>query len=51
MAVNYSNLPLKTPTFSILRPSEIYPNWDFGFENVLSGIPARKYGPADTKSG
>jgi hypothetical protein len=27
-------------TFSILRPSEIYPNWDFWFENVASGNPA-----------
>jgi hypothetical protein len=27
-------------TFSILSPSKIYPNWDFGFENVPSGNPA-----------
>jgi hypothetical protein len=28
------------PTFSILRPSKIYPNWDFWFENIPSGNPA-----------
>jgi hypothetical protein len=31
---------IKIPTFSILRPSKIYPNWDFGFENKPSGNPA-----------
>jgi hypothetical protein len=25
------------PTFSILKPSKIYPNWDFWFENIPSG--------------
>jgi hypothetical protein len=29
-------------TFTILRPSKIYPNWDFGFENIPSGKPATK---------
>jgi hypothetical protein len=28
-----------TPTFSILKPSKIYPNWDFWFENIPSGNP------------
>jgi hypothetical protein len=28
------------PTFYILRPSKIYPNWDFWFENMPSGNPA-----------
>jgi hypothetical protein len=27
-------------TFSISRPSKIYPNWDFWFENIPSGNPA-----------
>jgi hypothetical protein len=26
-------------SFSILRPSKIYPNWDFWFENKPSGNP------------
>jgi hypothetical protein len=25
---------------NIARPSQIYPNWDFGFENIPSGNPA-----------
>jgi hypothetical protein len=25
---------------SIARPSKIYPNWDFWFENIPSGNPA-----------
>jgi hypothetical protein len=28
------------PTFSIPRPSKIYPNWDFWFEKIPSGNPA-----------
>jgi hypothetical protein len=31
----------KWPTSSIARPSTIYPNGDFGFENVPSGNPDR----------
>jgi hypothetical protein len=31
---------INMPTFSILRPSKIYPNWDFWFENIASGNPA-----------
>jgi hypothetical protein len=27
------------PTSSIARPSKIYPNWDFWFENIPSGNP------------
>jgi hypothetical protein len=27
------------PTFSIARPSKIYPNLDFWFENIPSGNP------------
>jgi hypothetical protein len=30
---------IKITTFSIPRPSKIYPNWDFGFENKPSGNP------------
>jgi hypothetical protein len=31
------------PKISIARPSQIYPNLDFWFENMPSGNPARKY--------
>jgi hypothetical protein len=27
------------PTSTIARPSKIYPNWDFCFENLQSGNP------------
>jgi hypothetical protein len=27
------------PAFSIPRPSKIYPNWDFWYENIPSGNP------------
>jgi hypothetical protein len=30
------------PTSLIARSSKIYPNWDFGFENMPSGIPDSK---------
>jgi hypothetical protein len=30
------------PTSSIARPSKIYPNWDFWFENKPSGNPGGK---------
>jgi hypothetical protein len=39
MAVIYSKWPKNIPIFSISRPSQIYPNWDFGFENKPSGNP------------
>jgi hypothetical protein len=29
------------PRFSVARPSKIYPNWDFWFENKPSGNPVR----------
>jgi hypothetical protein len=32
------------PTFSIARPSKIYPNWTFGFENMPSGNPVVSQG-------
>jgi hypothetical protein len=32
------------PTSSIARPSKIYPNLDFWFENKPSGNPASKAG-------
>jgi hypothetical protein len=38
-AVNYSKWLLNIQTFLILRPSKIYPNWDFWFENKPSGNP------------
>jgi hypothetical protein len=37
MAVIYSKWPKNVPTFSIPRPSKIYPNWDFWFDNKPSG--------------
>jgi hypothetical protein len=40
MAVNYSKCSLNLRTFFILRPSKIYPNWNFCFENKPSGNPA-----------
>jgi hypothetical protein len=38
MTVKYSKRP-KLLTFSIARPSKIYPNWDFWVENIPSGNP------------
>jgi hypothetical protein len=40
MALKLSKWSLNIPTFSIPRPSKIYPDWDFWFENKLSGNPA-----------
>jgi hypothetical protein len=39
MTVKYSKWPKNISAFSILRPSKIYPNWDFWFENKPSGNP------------
>jgi hypothetical protein len=45
MAKNISNgrkidqMVIKYSRFSITRPSKIYPNWDFWFENKPSGNP------------
>jgi hypothetical protein len=36
MAVIYSKCPLNVPTFSILRPSKIYPIWNIWFENTCT---------------
>jgi hypothetical protein len=30
---------IKIPTSSIAKPFQIYPNWDFWFENMPSGNP------------
>jgi hypothetical protein len=40
MAVIYSKWPKEIPTFYIPKPSENFPNWDFGFGNIASGNPA-----------
>jgi hypothetical protein len=37
--VIYSKRQLNVPTFSILRPSKIYPNRDIRFQNIPSGNP------------
>jgi hypothetical protein len=39
MAVKYPEWPWNIPAFSIIRPSKIYPNWYFWFENKPSGNP------------
>jgi hypothetical protein len=39
MAFKYSKWPHNIPTLTIKRPSKIYPNWDFWFENKPSGNP------------
>jgi hypothetical protein len=39
MAVNYTKWPKNIPTFSIPRPSKLYPNWDFWSKNKPSGNP------------
>jgi hypothetical protein len=36
---NIPNGKIPVLTFSHLRPSKIYPNWDFWFENKPSGNP------------
>jgi hypothetical protein len=39
MAIIYSKWVKNIPTNSITRPSKIYPNWDFWYENIPSGNP------------
>jgi hypothetical protein len=39
MTEKYSKWLWNIPTFSIPRPSEFYPIWDFWFENKPSGNP------------
>jgi hypothetical protein len=43
MTVKYFKWLLNIPALSILRPSEIYPNWYFWFENVPSGNPGQNH--------
>jgi hypothetical protein len=43
MSVRYSKWPQNILTFSNLRPSKIYPNWDFWFGNKPSGNPGDHY--------
>jgi hypothetical protein len=40
MAVMYFKWPKNIPTFSIPRPSKIYPHCDLWLENIPSGNPA-----------
>jgi hypothetical protein len=35
----FSTYKMHIPTFSIVRPSKMYPNLDFWFENLPSGNP------------
>jgi hypothetical protein len=42
MATKYTKWPYNVPTPSMARPSKIYPNSDFWFENIPSGNPAFK---------
>jgi hypothetical protein len=37
--LKYYKWPQNISTFTHLRPSKIYPNWDFWFENKPSGNP------------
>jgi hypothetical protein len=37
----YSKWPKNIATFSISRPSKIYPIWDFWFENIQLGNPGQ----------
>jgi hypothetical protein len=39
MAGKLTGWPQTIPTSSIVRPSQIYPNWDFWIENIPSGNP------------
>jgi hypothetical protein len=39
MYVKYSKCTKNISTFSNLRPSKIYPKWEFRFENKTSGNP------------
>jgi hypothetical protein len=41
--IKYSKWLYNVSTLSHLRPSKIYPNWDFWFENKPSGNPVSKY--------
>jgi hypothetical protein len=39
MVMKYSEWPQNIPTLSVPKPSKIFQNWDFWFENVPSGNP------------
>jgi hypothetical protein len=45
MAGKLTKWPQNMPITSIARPSKIYPNWDFWFENMPSGNPALAWRP------
>jgi hypothetical protein len=42
MPEKYSEWSYNITTSSIPRPSKLYPNWDFWFENKPSGNPGEK---------
>jgi hypothetical protein len=43
VAIKYFKWSKNIPTFPVPRPSKIYPNWDFWFENRPSGNPVGWY--------
>jgi hypothetical protein len=45
MAVLFSKFPQKIPTFSIPRPSKIYPNWYFWFNPGLNSCISERNAP------
>jgi hypothetical protein len=48
MAINISNgRKIYQYCLCNLRPSKIYPNWDFWFENIPSGNPDEKRRKSD----
>jgi hypothetical protein len=50
MGLKCTKRPLNVPTFSIPRPSKIFPNWDFWFENIPSGNPDLQLDSGQTSS-
>jgi hypothetical protein len=49
IAVKYSKWSYNIPSFFIPRPSKIYPNWYFWYENLPSGIPERHSGSTPSR--
>jgi hypothetical protein len=45
-----NQMAIQLPTYSIARPSKIYPRWNFWFENMPSGNPETGGGGEDRNS-